>query len=306
MSWELYRWVWQLCSPLHIGTTPAGSLNRTRLYIPARNMWAALTAEIARRQSASSFPNYQSVGQELQEHVRFSYLFPAEKVNGRWCAWLPRYQTDKGVSGLFWHREDGEADPVLDRRFRQRLLDTRPGTALVPGSNTAEEATLREFEYVMPHWRPENGYSASQPMAFVGYCLLKNTLPSNLHSILTEIREILIGGESRYGFGHLRLLPLSDEDPWAPAGDIFGATVTLEGANPLLDTPQYLLAHGSLPSSQARGNWEILMQWDWQRLQGENTPLWQPGTRVQSGNNNRVNLMITPNGLWQNTQQTSS
>jgi len=132
MSWQLYRWVWQLCSPLHIGTTPAGSLNRTRLYIPARTMWAALTAEVARQQAASSFPDYQQIGEMLREYARFSYLFPAENINGRWCAWLPRYEQGKEAGGLFWHCEDGNVDPIPDRQLRQRLLDTRPGTAIRP------------------------------------------------------------------------------------------------------------------------------------------------------------------------------
>lgn len=46
MAWQVYRWVWQLESPLHIGLVPAGILNRTRLYIPARTMWGGIDGRV--------------------------------------------------------------------------------------------------------------------------------------------------------------------------------------------------------------------------------------------------------------------
>ena len=55
MSWSLQRWTWLLESPLFVGTTPAGSLNRCRLYVPARALWGAMTAELSRRQAADEF-----------------------------------------------------------------------------------------------------------------------------------------------------------------------------------------------------------------------------------------------------------
>lgn len=50
MTWSLFRWVWRLEAPLHVGIPPAGSLDRCRLYLPARNLWAALTAALARQE----------------------------------------------------------------------------------------------------------------------------------------------------------------------------------------------------------------------------------------------------------------
>jgi len=51
MSWTLYRWVWRLEAPLFLGMPPSGSLNRCRLYVPACNLWGALTAELAQRRA---------------------------------------------------------------------------------------------------------------------------------------------------------------------------------------------------------------------------------------------------------------
>ncbi|GIW70798.1 MAG: hypothetical protein KatS3mg102_0340 [Planctomycetota bacterium] len=56
MSWSLFRWTWQLESPLYVGMPPAGSLNRCRLYVPARALWGAVTAEIARAAAGGGFP----------------------------------------------------------------------------------------------------------------------------------------------------------------------------------------------------------------------------------------------------------
>ncbi len=305
MSWTLYRWVWQLRSPLHIGHTPAGALNRTRLYIPARNMWAALTAEIARQLSPSSFPDYQQIGQSLQAHVRFSYLFPAEKVDGRWCAWLPRYEQRKGGGGLFWHREDGNVDPVPDRQFRQRLLDTRSGTAIAPGSGTAEEGSLREFEYVMPYWRPKDGQSEPQPVAFVGYVFLKDPASQaekekedkEILKRAREIRELFIGGEIRYGFGRLTLIPFSEQEPWEPTKQCFGYNVNWgndRNDNAVsIQSPEYLLAH-SLDADVAAGDREVLFGWDWQTPRHLNGLHWMPGTSLKASQS----YMIDEVGRW--------
>ncbi|OAT82909.1 hypothetical protein [Desulfotomaculum copahuensis] len=107
MKWTLQRWVWQLQSPLFIGMPPSGALNRCRLYIPARVMWGAFTAEIARSRAQSNPDNidelYKAVGDDLKEKVRFSYLYPAEYTADGWLAWLPRYESGKGQS---WRRED--------------------------------------------------------------------------------------------------------------------------------------------------------------------------------------------------------
>ena len=289
MRWVLYRWIWQLRAPLHIGYTPAGALNRTRLYIPARNMWAAFTAEIARGQAGSAFPNYEDIGRELQEHARFTYLFPAERVGDRWYAWLPRYEEG---SGLCWHREDGPKEP--DRRFRRRLLYTRPSTAIAPGSGAAEEGTLREVEYIATHWKPAQASRRdSSPVAFVGYMFLKNTVPQTLEDVLKDIREVFIGGETRYGFGRLKLIPFAEQFPWEETHTCFGYKVLLAEREPQVNNPSYLMAHGSV--TEAKGEWEILFRWDWQTIQVENHPLWKPGSLIA----NEKSFVVRPDGLWQ-------
>jgi hypothetical protein len=85
VSWSLHRWTWRVASPLFVGAAPSGALNRCRLYVPARPLWGALTAELA-RDEADHDPAYREIGNELRKHVRFSYLFPAERVGSDWLA----------------------------------------------------------------------------------------------------------------------------------------------------------------------------------------------------------------------------
>ncbi|MBW2030499.1 MAG: hypothetical protein JRJ31_15665 [Deltaproteobacteria bacterium] len=295
MSWTLYRWVWKLRSPLHIGLTRAGSLNRTRLYIPARNMWAALTAEIARQQAGTDFPDYEDTGQKLQEHARFTYLFPAERVDSHWRAWLPRYEKDYG---LRWHREDGGVEPLPDRRFRRRLLHTRPTTAIAHSSGAAEEGTLREVECIVECWRPQlvQDQSGPSPVAFVGYIFLKDTLPLAMQNLLKELGEIFMGGETRYGFGHLSLLPHSPQKPWQHTSDCFWAQVNFNADNPVIEGLHHVLAHTHQDRNPVKmGAWELLVQWNWGTFQNQASPFWAPGSQV--GNDVRFNILDS--GLWQ-------
>jgi len=295
MSWMLYRWVWQLRSPLHMGLTPAGSLNRTRVYIPARNMWAALTAEIARQQAGTSFPKYENVGRDLQKHVRFTYLFPAERVGSYWRAWLPNYE--KGY-GLRWHRDDDGVEPLPDRRFRRRLLHTRPSTAIGKSSGAAEEGTLREVECATEFWRPRpvQDQSGPSPVAFVGYVFLRDVMPQYLRHSLVGIREVFTGGETRYGFGHMLLLTSSSRGPWQRANDCFGTQVNLKGVDPVIEGPHHVLAHTHRDQNTVEtGAWELLTQWDWGAFQSQALLYWAPGS--QGGNDVRFNILDS--GLWQ-------
>ena len=159
MRWCISRGTWRLESPLYVGTTPAGALNRCRLYVPARALWGALTAELVRSKEPNTehmANQYREVGEELQRDYRFTYLFPAQAVQGKWQAWLPIYKPGRGLA---WRREADESSVGLipERLFRRRLLHTRAATAIEPQSDTAAEGSLRETECIQPGWRDEDG-----------------------------------------------------------------------------------------------------------------------------------------------------
>lgn len=299
MSWQLYRWTWRLEAPLHVGTAPAGSLNRCRLYVPARALWGALTAELARREAGNGHPDYRAVGERLRSDARFTYLYPAEYDGKEWRAWLPCYEEDKG---LVWKREDRQdKDGLSDRRMRSRLVSTRAATAIDPNSDTAAEGSLRETECINTHWRNEDGTPAG-PVALKGYVLTRAEGEPNL----AKLETISVGGDSRYGLGRLRRIAGMEAD-----SRIFRLDVTCEQEQPVV-AADTLLAHGqvnSQPKDNANkgngnapaaiiGDQEAIGGWDYdndrnviQRIAG---PLWSPSSRTQSP----ARWIITAEGTW--------
>lgn len=283
MAWELYRWVWRLESPLHIGAPPAGALNRTRLYVPARALWGALTAEIARRRNQNQFPDYQSVGRSILLKTRLSYLFPAEQVNGKWKAWLPRYEEGRG---LVWEREGGR-EIRENRPFRMHLLITRPGTAIEPESDTASEGSLREFELISPYWR--NAGSALKPVAMVGYLFCHD---ANLCQEICDIQNLFVGGDARYGLGNVQRIACEQ------ANNVFGAGVGLDGDEPRVEA-KCALAHVEISRDACKellGQMEALARWDCGTLTPLSNLLWTPGSVSVVERSKK--FRVTSEGYW--------
>jgi len=276
VTWLLYRWTWRLESPLYIGMPPAGSVNRCRLYVPARAVWGAITAEIARAKPATAFPEYDKVGCQVREHVRFTYLFPAEEDDNKWSAWLPRYVSEKGLT---WEREEAGVQGLADRQFRIRLLSTLPSTAIEPSSDTAAEGSLRESECINTRWRDQHG-APRGPVALVGYVFIHKGLDQELRENLEQLEAIVIGGDSRCGFGQLRRVGKDK------ATSLFGCTVDLGESEPQVEAER-VLAHAATNCrgpSNLRGETEILRGWDYGRKEHWHvkSPLWVPGSCAQS------------------------
>lgn len=273
MNWSLCRLVLQLKAPLYIGMPPAGSLNRCRLYVPARNLWGSLTAELAQRQ-ATSFPGYAKVGGTIRKDVRLTCLYPAEPTDRGWRAWLPKYED--GV-GLTWRREDSQSTQagLPDREMRRRLLLARPGTAIDHSSAAAEEGTLRETECIGEHWRDiENGQA--NPVAMIGYVFLREG--SALGDQVKQIETLFLGGDTRYGLGRARRIEMSVADT------VFGAPVELSGNDPSVSS-LVLYGHGTT-STNLKGARELVVGWDSARDADVTplapTPLWVPGSSANS------------------------
>lgn len=282
MSWTLHRWTWLLEGPLYVGAPPAGSLNRCRLYVPARALWGALTAEAARALAGKDgAADYQGVGDTLREDARFTYLYPAERRGERWVAWLPRFEEKRG---LCWQREDGRGKPVPDRQFRQRLLTTRPSTAIDPASYSAAEGSLRETECVSDRWR--DGQEDNR-VAYVGYVF---TRAEQARRALGLIETLFLGGDTRYGLGRMRKLALNG------VRDVFGARATLGGHDPQLSTGR-VLAHANAGDEMTmRGAKERLVGWDKgaRAAFAGGAPLWQPGSRAGDS----LHWRIEASGSW--------
>ena len=287
MSWSLYRWVWKLEAPLSIGLPPSGSLSRCRLYVPARNLWGALTADLAQRQ-ATGFPAYTEVGEDVRKALRLTYLFPAEDTDRGWRAWLPRYESGKG---LVWQREDDANgnSSASDRELRSRLLLARPGTAIDHTSDTAAEGTLRETECISQH-RRDRATGEAKSVALVGYVFVRED--TGLDGALKTIGVLFLGGDTRYGLGRVQRVA------WDAASAVFGSSVELQGHDPCVTTER-VLAHASVPDGRAtlRGDLEVLAWWDYGQLRAfpEVPVCWRPGS-VTAESPRR--WRIEDSGLW--------
>lgn len=331
MNWLLYRWTWLVESPLFVGATPAGNLARCRLYIPARTLWGALTAEVARQQTPG-MPDYITIGEHLKKLTRFTYLFPAEEVHGKWQAWLPGYEQGKG---LVWRLEDGKKS-LSEREFRQRLLWTRPSTAIDPQTDTASEGKLHETECMNTFWQGKNGTVGSQ-VAMVGYLFLRNesiqkpeqkNAPErgsrntrnhsssdghdnfNPKGALGQVAEIAVGGDTRYGLGRLRRVEQKESTT------VFGLKACLQEAEPLVESST-VLAHAITKDNNGKngdkneenkysmsGDLEVLAGWDLASGDGLTKVgpgvLWCPGSRIstQEPSKSQVPWRLMPSGVW--------
>ena len=293
MTWSLFRWVWQLEGSLHVGMPPAGSLNRTRLYVPARALWGALTAELSRREALNGKdPQYQAVGVSLQKDYRFTYLYPAEKVEARWQAWLPTY---RDALGLSWVREDQPEQAVGDRQFRRRLLSTRPGTSIDAGTDAAADGSLRETECIEARWRDDRGRDADL-VAMVGYVFVNIGIEKKAKYAKTKLRldgldTLFVGGDTRYGLGRLHRVSFERIVPEI----VFGAFVSFDGLSPPRIESETAYGHACTDASLA-GAQELLVGWDVGAIRSveSSAPAWQPGSTAAG----KLRWSIGPNGLW--------
>ena len=291
-TWKLHRWVWRLESPLFLGLPPAGNLNRCRTYLPARTMWGALVAELARTApNQAQFPDYPKMGHELALSCRLTYLYPAEKANNRYHPWLPRFKDERG---LIWERRGAEDLP--DHRFRRRLLDSRMNTAVSPSSEAAEDGTLREQECLNPWWRPAPPGEKPPPVYLVGYLFLKK---DHFRRRLEEIQTLLVGGDTRYGLGRIRRVEFHS------AREVFGYRVALEGVEPTIHGKR-LLAHTAQEGfPEARGALELTAGWkrrgsgeDRQTSLVQGSLAWVPGSVAAKEHGWRIDSGKETCGHW--------
>ena len=144
------------------------------------------------------------MGDEVKQNCRFTYLFPAEVWKEDILAWIPKFEREKG---LRWYRQDSEKS-LSDRDFRRHLLDSRPGTAIAPESDSALEGSLRHTECISPWWRDSNSQGeTAAPVLLLGYVFLNDDLHNeqenlhgqkDIHGRLRALETLFIGGDTRY------------------------------------------------------------------------------------------------------------
>ena len=249
------------------------SVESLSTHVPARVLRGSVTAEISRSRNGESFPDYGKLGWEIALNCRFTYLFPSEKRGDKFLVWLPKF---KRIGGLRWYCLGSDVS-LSDRDFRRRLLDSRPGTAIAPQSDSASEGTLRETECINPWWRDSNCQEESSAVLLLGYVFLRN---NDFWEQLNNIDTIFVGGDTRYGLGKICRID------WHDISDglsVFGKGVHLDGENPEIQSDivwGHALEGGQHQIHGMQGAKELLGGWD-QGSPWRGALTWAPGSFLE-------------------------
>lgn len=207
MTWQQLPLAFELQSPLHIGflpNQPGTVIARTRCYVPGKNLWGAVVANLTPRLLPNLSPaEFRKVGDALRSVIRFSYLYPCcgEKVLA------PSYAEGE----LMW----GE---MTDREFRTRYVGSYVSTSIGEAGGAAY-GTLHEIEFLRDKTRNDKGDTT--PVTLAGTVWIKEgakldgkQLEVNAETVLMDgddiLRVLTIGGERNYGFGLIHRISVSE------------------------------------------------------------------------------------------------
>ena len=251
MAWRAYKVVFRLRSPMHIGMSKVGNLQRTRYYVPGRVFWGALTMRMTREKHSPATDSglYKAVAESVHDHLAYTYFYPATAdSNGGYEVSLP------------WEDENA---------FTYRFIRSYASTALNYSMQSAEEAMLHEVEFISPHTLDEG-----KPVFLVGYIFEKEGVETDFRNAWrSALHKLQFGGERGYGWGDVSL---AGEPILQTTLSIFGSlsTTELAGDRPVISAERNkpLLAHCSAKKKNNRvidvkGSIEPLVgrEWDSER-----------------------------------------
>jgi len=211
-KWDKIDVVFKLKSPIHIGYIPfKGSvISPTRYYVPGRNLWGAITKRVTEYLCEKpKADDYKEIGKQVIENFRFSYFY---LYDGK-TIYLPHY-TDKGM----------KYGNITKAEFEHRFIGCIVSTGIEDETRTAKDKSLHEIEFINSRFRDENG--DIKPVMIAGCIWIKKNTKIEVkrnkeekeETYLFKIEpigifidnfnifsELILGGESKYGFGHILL-----------------------------------------------------------------------------------------------------
>jgi hypothetical protein len=289
MSWQAYRVVLRLRSPLHIGHSKVGNLQRTRPYVTGRGLWGALTMRMTRdayqgRGPATDSQQYHQFGEQVHILLAFTYFYPALKSN-----------TYDGYS-VQWPWENESA-------FRRRFLSSHAGTALSYPAQSATEGTLHEVEFISPRT-----LDTGEPVFLTGYVFEKEGCTLTWRAAFQRLQ---LGGERGYGWGDVELVGIQV----ANDKHLFAGSATFDGEGDqmgiYLPKGGRLLAHVVATGLPVAGDVEPLVGREWQsnhprnRYAGQHVGFsdvcFAPGSIACEN----LNFMVSRLGVWRASSERS-
>jgi hypothetical protein len=203
--WREIAVSFKLKSPLHIGYMPfKGSvISPTRYYVPGRNLWGAVTKHITEYLHKNpTAEDYRNIGAIVKDNFRFSYFYVCDGIN----IYFPRY-TEQGL----------KYGNISRSEFEHKFIGSQISTA-IDASGTAKDESLHEIEFIDNKFKDSNGNI--RDVRITGCVWVredaeigdKKITGSNKEGILVErfnvIEKLILGGESKYGFGHVLFDPI--------------------------------------------------------------------------------------------------
>lgn len=281
MSWTLYRLVFRLRSPLHVGWGKIGNVQRTRPYLTGRSFWGGLTMRLTRLRHGPAGPvsdsaAYRAVGDELNRTLAWTYFYPALR--------------DGADVRVYWPW-------AAAGDFAPRFLGSYGSTALAYPHQAASEATLHEVEFISPHTLEQE----TQPVYLAGYVFAHDDAADDWRA---ACRLLQFGGERSYGWGDVALETLELQSPAALFDN--AATFDGDGPRPRLNVPAggRLLAHTHPDGARLAGDVEPLVGREWRsgnttnRHSGAHVEysgiFLSPGSTALSA----TRIVVEPFGLW--------
>lgn len=303
MNWAAYRLIYQAKSPVHIGWHTLGYINLTRYYIPGRTMWGAFVANLTRTYAGEGIDGYKGFGALLKTDVLTSYFYPALEPEK---PLFPQYTID----GLSYGDKPAHT-------FERQFIRSFGQTAVLPNTNTAEDQSLHESEFIAPVI--EDVDKRQRRVLFVGYLFVRMGCTVETRdgikevswdggsgvNLRTALSEVFVGGDRAYGWGRIAL----DGEPAKvnPGEFVHGMEFDGTGERLLVRLPPDGPIPAHLPINtdlSLKGDIEPLVSREWseegpgQTVRPLNNALcWMPGSILKETESHRRTFIIGPYGI---------
>lgn len=252
MTWTALKLTYRAKSPVHIGWHTLGYIQRTRYYISGRAMWGAFTANMTRTLEGIDpvkpvEDHYKKVGKIFEEDVIASYFYPKIKNT----VLSPNFSN----SGLMFGK-------ISAYEFERRFISSIGQTAVLPETNSAEDGSLHESEFIA-HMLEAEDEGASIPVFFEGYLFVNQSSIKAKEIPSLVFSEIFVGGDRKYGWGRL---VLTSSKPRSEYDTFFGHELNLQGDHPTVTIKKDQSIPAHLPISEnlpLKGDIEPLVGREW-------------------------------------------
>lgn len=197
MNWKCFDLTFSIKSAIHIGYRKIGLLQRTRYYVPGKNLWAALTARMTPiLRNSPSESDYREVSDILRQNTIFSYFYLRDSKR----EFFPEFKRGIGLS----------YGDLSQDEFEWRFITSVPTTAIDHEIGSTEYGSLHEVEVITGNDRKNEKQMYLGGHLFVREQENLNSREDDVfledESIVQILKEgIFVGGERSYGFGKVCL-----------------------------------------------------------------------------------------------------